>query len=253
MACAWTTGGSGACSISTCRRWPGAGRRALAAWVQKCPGEVPGSIATFRPRSAAGRAGFYSYETMWDKAIGAMRADRQRRRDNDPRTHSVGVLEDYAQEESARPIHRRGGLHEAPWSLNAKDQFCSGHNTSARRWERATRRLKHAGAAAPRCFGRRSCRGPGRVAVPLGAPVRHHRANATDYARRCDCRGAARRASAPGGIAGGPKHAEYDERSRCARSCASRPRSGPTRGPRLRGGLGGAPTPSLRDGRAAPL
>ena len=41
----------------------------------------------------------------------------------------------------------------------------------------------------------------------------HHRANATDYARRCDCRGAARRASAPVGITGGPKHAgKYDEK-----------------------------------------
>ena len=40
----------------------------------------------------------------------------------------------------------------------------------------------------------------------------HHRANATDYARRCDCRGDARRASARVGIAGGPKHAgKYDE------------------------------------------
>ncbi len=52
----------------------------------------------------------------------------------------------------------------------------------------------------------------------------HHRANATDYARRCDCRGDARRASAaasaaalrgnaPVGIAGGPKHAgKYEEK-----------------------------------------
>ena len=40
----------------------------------------------------------------------------------------------------------------------------------------------------------------------------HHRANVTDFAARCDCRGDVRRASAPVGIAGGAKHAgKYEE------------------------------------------
>ena len=75
MACAWTTAWQR--RVFHLHLSKMAGREVLARApaaidVQKCPGEVPGSIATFRGHVRPPVAPcFYSYETTWDKAVAA--------------------------------------------------------------------------------------------------------------------------------------------------------------------------------------
>ena len=177
-----------------------------------------------------------------------MRADRRRSSHNDPRTHSVGVLEDYARR-IARQSTVAGGLHDAV-ATQMRRSICSfalehlgsplGQPCDAPAQAQLARRR-------PRCFV--GLAEDLDAAVPLGVPVATT-APTRHYARRCDYRGAARRAG--GGESGGaPAFLSLGinqtcwkvRRVRCARSCASRP-PGPTRGSTLRGGSsGGALTP----------
>ena len=93
----------------------------------------------------------------------------------------------------------------------------------------------------------------------------HHRANATDYARRCDCRGAARRAAAAASAAAAPAGGNHRGSETRGQVRGTRPslravlRIEAALRPHARlydyaaGLFGGAPTWSPRDGRAAPM
>ena len=222
MACAWTTAWQR--RVFHLHLSKMAGREVLARApaaidVQKCPGEVPGSPATFRGHVRPPVAPcFYSYETTWDKAVAAY-ASR-------PPPLVVTMIREPIAWAFSKITHKKNrrvqstvaaGCIEAP----SPSLECAKINF-------ARFALEHLGSP----LGA-ECDEAGQAALArqrLDASVvglvedldaslclweyqfGHHRANATDYARRCDCRGAARRALAPAGIAGGPKHAgKYEE------------------------------------------
>ena len=236
MACAWTTAWQR--RVFHLHMSKMAGREVLARApaaidVRACPGEAPGALATFRGHVRPPAAPcFYSYETTWDNAVAAY-ASR-------PPPLVVTMIREPIAWAFSKITHKKSrkveptvaaGCIEAPSTPRLE---CAKINF-------ARFALEHLGSP----LGA-ECDAPAQAALArqrLDASVvglvedldaslclweyqfGHHRANATDYARRCDCRGATRRAAAAAsaaalrgnahvvGITGGPKHAgKYDEK-----------------------------------------
>ena len=222
MACAWTTAWQR--RVFHLHLSKMAGREVLARApaaidVQKCPGEVPGSVATFRGHVRPPVAPcFYSYETTWDKAIAAY-ASR-------PPPLVVTMIREPIAWAFSKITHKKNRRVQSTVAAGCIEAPSPSLECAKINFPRFA--LEHLGSP----LGA-ECDAPAQAALArqrLDASVvglvedldaslclweyqfGHHRANATDYARRCDCRGAARRASAPVGIAGGPKHAgKYEE------------------------------------------
>jgi hypothetical protein len=233
MACAWTTAWQR--RVFHLHMSKMAGREVLARApaaidVQKCPGEAPGSLATFRGLVRPPVAPcFYSYETTWDQAVAAY-ASR-------PPPLVVTMIREPIAWAFSKITHKKNRRVQSTVAAGCIEAPVDSRECAKINFARFA--LEHLGSP----LGP-TCDAPAQAALArqrLDASIvglveeldaslclweyqfGHHRANATDYARRCDCRGDARRASAaasaaalrgnaPLGIAGGPKHAgKYDE------------------------------------------
>ena len=201
-ACAWTTAWQRRCSISTCRKWRarGVGARAGGRRRQKCRAKLPAPSRRLGARPATGRAVLLRYETTWDNAVAAYaRADRRRSSSTMIREPIAWAFSKITHKKNRRVQSTVAAGYRAPspfdWNAQKSILLDSRSNTWARHWDRrATRRPKHSwrrGASMLSIVG---------LVEELDASLclweyqfGHHRANATDYARRCDCRGAARR------------------------------------------------------------
>ena len=222
MACAWTTAWQR--RVFHLHLSKMAGREVLARApaaidVQKCPGEVPGSPATFRGHVRPPVAPcFYSYETTWDKAVAAY-ASR-------PPPLVVTMIREPIAWAFSKITHKKNRRVQSTVAAGCIEAPVDSRECAKINFPRFA--LEHLGSPlGPECDAsgqaalarRRLDASIVGLVEDLDASLclweyqfGHHRANTTDYARRCDCRGAARRASAPVGLAGGPKHAgKYEE------------------------------------------
>ena len=233
MACAWTTAWQR--RVFHLHLSKMAGREVLARApaaidVQKCPGEVPGSPATFRGHVRPPVAPcFYSYETTWDNAVAAY-ASR-------PPPLVVTMIREPIAWAFSKITHKKNRRVQSTVAAGCIEAPSPSIECAKINFARFA--LEHLGSPlGPECDAvAQATLARQRLDASIVGLVEeldaslclweyqfgHHRANATDYARRCDCRGDARRASAaasaaalrgnaPLGIAGGPKHAgKYDE------------------------------------------
>ncbi|CAH0377843.1 unnamed protein product [Pelagomonas calceolata] len=234
MACAWTTAWQR--RVFHLHMSKMAGREVLARApaaidVQKCPGEVPGSLATFRGHVRPPVAPcFYSYETTWDNAVAAY-ASR-------PPPLVVTMIREPIAWAFSKITHKKNRRVEpmvAQGCIEAPSPSIECAKINFARFA-----LEHLGSPlGPECDAvAQAALARQRLDASVVGLVEdldaslclweyqfgHHRANATDYARRCDCRGDVRRAAAAAsaaalrgnahvvGITGGPKHAgKYEE------------------------------------------
>ena len=234
MACAWTTAWQR--RVFHLHMSKMAGREVLARApaainVRACPGEAPGTLATFRGHVRPPVAPcFYSYETTWDQAVAAY-ASR-------PPPLVVTMLREAIAWAFSKITHKKNRRVQSTVAAGCIEAPSPSLECAKINFPRFA--LEHLGSPlGPECDAsaqaalarRRLDASVVGLVEDLDASLclweyqfGHHRANATDYARRCDCRGDARQAAAAAsaaalrgnahvGIAGGPKHAgKYDEK-----------------------------------------